>query len=336
MAVDTLSAAKQLISSRGVQPPAGIAAGTPQYDQWAQNWFNAALDAGDPEVVKAAGGIGVADQGEGYTGEYAPWQDAAPYTEWMGKRKPTPRELRRWAHDTGQPEDYERFHDAQLAAWITDKWDVQGGTFLNDFGDKVLKPTESGPASSAAGFSTGEKSAGQGAPAAAAATPAAAAESPAAGEGSWGGLDQRMLDLFKEGAGYFDPSKRAGIGLQGGGMIWRDPLAQPQAGVTPQKGVASPGQPAQPFITSTSPLVSATLNAFSPQAPSKQAAAAPTTPAVPAPTPAAPATAPSPVIPAKTTTTQPATGTSPLTRALSAKYTQPNSWWMGGQKNYSY
>ena len=336
---DLLAAAKQLISARGVQPPAGIAPNTPQFDEWAQNWLQAAMDAGDEEAVKAAGGVGVADTEEGYTGTYAPWESAAPYTDWMGKRKPTPRELRKWAHDTGQSEDYARFNDSQVASWINDKWDVTGGHFLNDFGDVVAKPTESGPNSSAAGAATGEKAAGvAGGGGGGGAAPVVTA--PTSSEGSWGALDQRMMDLFKEGAGYFDPSNRAGIGLQGGGLIWRDPLEGGGAPMT--KGTAPGGTPSQSFTTNAiNPnLVSATLNAFSPQAPSKQVT--PTAPVTtPAPLPAAPVTppatpvttpTPAPVAPA----TQPTTGTSPLTRALSQKYSQPNSWWMGGQKNYSY
>jgi hypothetical protein len=63
-------------------------------------------------------------------------------------------------------EDYKRFSHAQILAW-KDKYDPEASKaagipkFRNDFGDIVDKPTESGPLSKAAGYATGEKSAGK-------------------------------------------------------------------------------------------------------------------------------------------------------------------------------
>jgi hypothetical protein len=63
-------------------------------------------------------------------------------------------------------EDYKRFSHAQVLAW-KDKYDEAASKaagypkFRNDFGDIVDKPTESGPLSKAAGYATGEKSAGK-------------------------------------------------------------------------------------------------------------------------------------------------------------------------------
>jgi hypothetical protein len=109
MAID-LATARQAAQQRGERPPGGEAPGTPEYDQWALNWFTAGVDAGDPDLVKRAGGgsgsgwgAGQAEEG---TGGITPWQDAAPSSEWLGKRAPTPRELRRYARDTGQSEDF--------------------------------------------------------------------------------------------------------------------------------------------------------------------------------------------------------------------------------------
>jgi len=67
----------------------------------------------------------------------------------------------------GSSEDFGRFSHAQVLAW-RDKYDAAASKaagrpqFRNDFGDLVDKPTESGPQSQAAGFATGEKSAGRG------------------------------------------------------------------------------------------------------------------------------------------------------------------------------
>ena len=96
--------------------------------------------------------------------------------------------------------------------------------------------------------------------------------------------------------------------------------------------------PAQTFTTNaTNPaLLSATLNAFSPQAPSKQMAGGSVSqpqsfmPTTPQPTaPGTPALAVQPAAPAATPT---ATGTSPLTGALAQKFAKPNQWWMLGGK----
>ncbi len=161
MAVDLATAKKYYASNGGgAQPPTGMS-----FDDWVLAWFTNAVDAGTPSAVKASGGTTAegADPSKNYsTGGQADSSNAAPSSEWLGKRKPTPRELRRYARDTGQSEDYARYDDKQLAAWLTSSWDVANGGFTNEFGDKVEKPTESGAGSRAAGYATGEKSAGMG------------------------------------------------------------------------------------------------------------------------------------------------------------------------------
>lgn len=165
MAVD-LNTARRAAQERGERPPGGEQPGTPAYDQWVMAWFENGLNAGDPDLVRRAGGgsgagwgAGQAEEGEG---GIAPWQDAADPSTWLGQRKPTPRELRKYARVTGQSEDYQRYDDRQLAAWINKSWDVGQGGFYNDFGDRVEKPTESGALSTGAGYATGERAAGQG------------------------------------------------------------------------------------------------------------------------------------------------------------------------------
>ena len=96
-----LAKAKQAQAQLGEQPPAGIVAGTPEFDQWVQNWFDAGVKAGDQRLLDIAGpeaGGYKAEEG----GQISDWKSAAPSSEWMGKRKPTAQELRRWAHDTGR------------------------------------------------------------------------------------------------------------------------------------------------------------------------------------------------------------------------------------------
>lgn len=140
-----LDLARRAAQERGERPPGGEQPGTPEYDRWVQEWFSAGVDAGDPDLVRRIGGgagagygAGQAEEGEG---GIAPWQDAAPSSEWIGKRTPTPRELRRYAHEQGWSEDFQRFDDRQLADWLRrGQWDVQGGRFAGG----VEKPTETG------------------------------------------------------------------------------------------------------------------------------------------------------------------------------------------------
>jgi hypothetical protein len=107
-------------------------------------WYQAAINAGDPRAVRASGATEAegADPSQNYSsGGQASWQDAAPSSEWLGKRAPTPRELRRFARDQGWSEDFARFDDRQLAAWLQQGgWDVNAGKFAGG----LEKPTETG------------------------------------------------------------------------------------------------------------------------------------------------------------------------------------------------
>ena len=60
-------------------------------------------------------------------------------SEWLGKRKTTPRELRRYAKEAGWSEDFARYDDRQLADWLNrGGWDIAAGKFQGG----VEKPTE--------------------------------------------------------------------------------------------------------------------------------------------------------------------------------------------------
>lgn len=100
-------------------------------------WYQAAIDAGDPRAVKAAGGT----EAEETEGGIADWANAAPSSEWLGKRVPTPRELRRYAKEQNWSEDFARYSDRVLADWLArGEWDINAGTFKGG----VQKPTETG------------------------------------------------------------------------------------------------------------------------------------------------------------------------------------------------
>mgnify|MGYP001608226357 CR=1 FL=1 len=196
-------------------------------------WFQAAIDAGDPRAVGAAGG-----RNADYGGNIADPSGAAPSSEWLGKRAPTPRELRRYYSESGKSDDLGRFDDRQLAAWLKDNWNVQGGYFTNDFGDVVEKPTESGPQSQAAGFATGEgpahgggRGGGGGAGGASVAggkafVPTGAPVSSAYDQLS-NPLQAELYRLYGGRAGYFGQPGQSdttrGTSLAGGGIWWSDP-----------------------------------------------------------------------------------------------------------------
>ena len=102
-------------------------------------WFTNAVNAGVPQAVMAAGGKSGQQEG-GWQGAGDAWLDpsqAADSSEWMGKRNPTPQEMRKWAQQqhaaytggdsSAQDEDYARYGDAQVAAWINEGWDAAKG-----------------------------------------------------------------------------------------------------------------------------------------------------------------------------------------------------------------
>src|SRR3972149_4128495 len=199
------------------QVQASLASSGSTLDQW----FQAAGDAGDPRAGKAAGGTAP----EGAEGGVADFSGAAPSSEWLGKRTPTPRELRRWAQETGQSEDYARYDDRQVAAWLNKSWDAAGGHFTNDFGDVVQKPTESGPKSKAAGFATGEKAAGTGGGGGGAGKAAAAPTTTPEQDSLQAGLVRLLSQqggVFAGGGNSALQAGEKGLNLKGGG-VWGQP-----------------------------------------------------------------------------------------------------------------
>lgn len=105
------------------------------------DWFTNAVNAGVPDAVKAAGGTRPGEAG---------WEIEGGYTlgaggntaDWLGKRTPTPSELRQYAREQGWSEDFNRYSDRQVAAWLGSSWDGTANKFKNAQGQLVEKPTE--------------------------------------------------------------------------------------------------------------------------------------------------------------------------------------------------
>ncbi len=300
-----------------------------------QMWFQAAVDAGVPDAVRLAGG----QPTEGGGGVALP--AGGKTSDWLGKRKPTPSELRQFAQERGQSEDYARFDDRQLAAWIANAWDVGANAFRSYHAPKgaqgnwvyAEKPTESvtdpqgtewGPWGDQMGVNVTEKK-----------QQAAAQQIAAQGGGGWGGtyappeeenfnpydpLQARLMELFGGQGGYFaDTHPTFGRVTPGGGLIWGE-QGNPWEG---------PGGTA---------LAKAAMTAFGPAAPSQQVTAPPKAAwreaggGVPKPVayPTSPVAAPvkmPAVAPAAVPRAAPIT--SPLESAIARRYANPNRWWAG-------
>ncbi len=131
-----LAKMKAEASRQGATAPADYPGGP---DQWVQDWYNNAVAAGS--IQESRPGDTQAEEG----GTIHDYSGATSSNEWLGKRKPTVAELRKWANETGRSEDYKRFPDAAVSGWIDRNWDVAAGSFKNDYGDLVDKPDERGP-----------------------------------------------------------------------------------------------------------------------------------------------------------------------------------------------
>jgi len=123
------------------------------------DWANASESAGDPRALDFSG-VTLGGGGDTFAGRVA--TGGAPSSSWAGQRKPTPAELRTFAAENKWSEDFRRYDDRQLAAWVSKSWDISANRFKNDAGDVVDKPTESGPLSTAKGWATGESDSGRG------------------------------------------------------------------------------------------------------------------------------------------------------------------------------
>ena len=185
----------------------------------------------------------------------------------------------------GKSEDFERFSNAQILGW-KGYYDPEASKkdgrprFKNEFGDIVDKPTESGANSQAAGYATGSKEGGK-----AGAGGAGGGAKPAGtgAESSGNPLQDALVRSFQNREGQFVNAGVQGAELGQGGVFWTDPTAvNPTA---PQTGGAEPRPAGQGNTLPTTAgqygginpaangpgnaaLVSATLNAFTPNAPS--------------------------------------------------------------------
>lgn len=251
-----LQTAKAAAAARGLTAPADYPGGA---DAWALDWFQNGVNAGDPDLQQRAGtqkGERKAEEG----GVIHDFSSSAASSEWLGKRKPTVQELRKWAKETNRSEDYERFPDTAVSGWIDRHWDVGAGSFKNNYGDLVDKPDERG-ANTPAGFNgtgdrggwdmPGQGGGGAGGGGGRAAAPAAPGPPPPPTTfGSQLGytgnpLTDMLLQQFNSGTQLSDPSKmnmfalggdrqeggeggaadaqtRTGQLLQGGGLWWQE------------------------------------------------------------------------------------------------------------------
>jgi hypothetical protein len=195
--------------------------------------------------------------------------------------------------------------------------------------DSVTDPTsghEYGPWGQQVGVDlTAKGSTGGGVATPAAASPAAPTES--------NPLQDALMRLFTDQAGYFGEHPVA-MGLDTGGVIWQDrPATTTVQSTTPgattvttptvSGGDPSAKQPVNPA------LVSATLNAFTPAAPSLKFSTSPnltmptgaSTGYTRQATPITPLSMTAPPVPTSPTSTT-------LTQALAQKFKKPNQWWM--------
>ena len=133
----TQTAAQQYYNSLSPEEKQKVdAIGGPSVD-----WFTNAVNAGVPDAVRAAGGTRPGESG---------WEIEGGYTlgaggntaDWLGKRTPTPSELRQYAKEQGWSEDFNRYSDRQVAAWLGSSWDQGANKFKNAQGQLVEKPTE--------------------------------------------------------------------------------------------------------------------------------------------------------------------------------------------------
>lgn len=188
-------------------------------------WFTNAYNAGVPKAVSIGGGQEIADEA-GYSGVRST-VGADNSLEWLGNRKPTPRELRAWAPGK-QDEDFNRFDDRTLAKWINEKWDIGRGGFFTTQGARVGKPIDAiggydayGSAPGRAGGGGGRRITGG---------PPVPPEDPI--DDSY--LQRRLLDQAQRGGGFFGEGGLDARGdlirrMRDGGIWWADRPATPAA-----------------------------------------------------------------------------------------------------------
>ena len=237
------------------QPPAAqaqITASVAGNPNGILDWFQGAVNAGVPGAVSAAGGVATEagwNKDGSAEGVRLPHANAAEPSEWMGKRKPTPSELRKWAEQqhaaylagdrNAQDEDYARFGDAVLADQIEKGWNVAGGW------DKGWGTPGAGvPGQKQPGGGGGGGGGKGGKPAPAGATI----------DDSY--LQNKLLEQFETQGGLFTRSgDEQGMRLDSGGIWSSGEQTPPPAAVAPAPVAPAPVAPAP--VAPIDPLVSA-------------------------------------------------------------------------------
>ena len=290
------------------------------------DWFTNAVNSGDPGAGAAAGGT-VSNEGNqenegGDAGTQMPWQNAAEPDTWLGKRKPTPAELRKWANQqhqryisgdtSAQDEDYNRYSDRVLAHQIENGWNVSGGWDKGWGTPGAGVPGQGKPGGGGGGG--GGKGGGKPAPAGATI------------DDSY--LQNKLLEQFETQGGLFTRSgDEQGMRLDSGGIWSSGAPAPPPAAAVSAPGAPAPGAPAtgMPATGGIDPLVGALANTplFSGGGGIAQpGSGAITSMGTKQATPGLPGIASNPA----TKTTQPGINTSPIESALARK-NPTGEWW---------
>lgn len=310
----SLAQMKSAAAGQGAQAPPDYPGGP---DAWVRDWYQNAVNAGsiqDPSTPFTQGQATATDATTGATPQGRMNTGTSQFADMVRKK----------ARDEGWSEDFARFSDAQLEAWKP-YWDEGAGKFRSEQGQAGFfeKPTECAPGTTMHGSKCvpwsslppelgGTLGQGGGAQPGAPAAPGGAAFNPN------DPLQSQLVNLFQERGGMFaGQGGQFGESLSGGG-IWTG--SNNQAGVNPA-------------------LTQAALTAFTPAAPSQQAAPKPAAAAAPAVNSAymsgitgmGTGGLPQPVgtpPPQPQMATAPSGG-GPLNKALAGAYRDPNQWWKG-------
>ena len=223
---------------QGAKAPADYPGGE---QAWLADWYANAKAAGSIPSERADNYAGPNDaeaQGHNYS------QNVSGSSGWKPGQSITPQQLRQLAQEQNFSEDYNRYSDAQLQAWIDRSWDPQAGKFRSEHGQEghFEKPTECAPGTTLHGSKCvswdqlpGELGGGGGFHPGNAPGPGGPA-APSGMQSSGDPLQDALVALYQERGGMFGGSD-AGEALKGGGIWWGSqgaplpmaPAAQAQA-----------------------------------------------------------------------------------------------------------
>lgn len=239
-----LNQMKAEAARQGATPPPDYPGGP---DAWVQDWYANAKAAGSIPSERPANYAGPQDaEAQGYN--YSAGVSGG--SGWQPGQGITPQQLRQLSREQGWSEDFNRFSDAQLQAWIDQSWDPNSGRFRSEGGGGALveKPTECPPGTTLHGskcvswnqlpFELGgtATSAPMGAQAAVQAGPAK--------QSTGDPLQDALIGMYQERGHIFGGSD-AGEALQSGGIWWGSsgqPLSMPPA----QQSAVATQTPAPP------------------------------------------------------------------------------------------